>query len=64
VQGTTNKSVTGDTRGRLNHLTIEEAQDAPDVVYCMFIVHGAKALVLFDSGATCPPNLHESIIYH
>jgi hypothetical protein len=33
-------------RGRLNHLTEEEAVDAPDVVIGKFLVCGASALVL------------------
>ena len=43
----------GPTHGRLTHLTTKDAQKAPDVVYGMFLVHGSKASVLFDSGATC-----------
>jgi hypothetical protein len=39
-------------RGRLNHLTEEEATDAPDVVIGKFLVCGTSALVLFDTGAT------------
>jgi hypothetical protein len=39
-------------RGRLNHLTEEEAADAPDVVIGEFLVCGTTALVLFDTGAT------------
>ena len=57
------KDVAGAIRGRLTHLTVDDAQDAPDVVYDMFLVHGAIASVLFDSGATYPPSLHESIAY-
>jgi hypothetical protein len=40
-------------RGRLTHLTEEEARDAPDVVTGEYLINGSKALVLFDSGATC-----------
>ena len=47
------KNVAGATHGRFTHLTTEDAQDAPDMVYGMFLVHGSKASVLFDSGATC-----------
>ena len=43
----------GPTHGRLTHLTMEDAQNTPNVVYGMFLVHGSKATVLFDSGATC-----------
>jgi hypothetical protein len=39
-------------RGRLNHLTEEEATDAPNVVIGEFLVCGTTALVLFDTGAT------------
>jgi hypothetical protein len=39
-------------RGRLNHLTEEEAADAPDIVIGEFLVCGTTALVLFDTGAT------------
>jgi hypothetical protein len=39
-------------RGRLNHLTKEEAADAPGVVISEFLVCGTTALVLFDTGAT------------
>jgi hypothetical protein len=38
--------------GGLNHLTEEEAADAPDVVIGEFLVCGTSALVLFDTGAT------------
>jgi hypothetical protein len=39
-------------RGRLNHLTEEEAADAPDVVIGEFLVCGTTTLVLFDTDAT------------
>jgi hypothetical protein len=39
-------------RGRLNHLTEEDAADAPDIVIGEFLVHGTTALVLFDTSAT------------
>ena len=45
------KNVARTARCRLTHLTMEDTQNAPDVVYGMFIVHGATTLVLFDSGA-------------
>jgi hypothetical protein len=38
---------------RLTHLTAEDAQDAPNAVYGMFLVQGDLASILFDSGATC-----------
>jgi hypothetical protein len=39
-------------RGRLNHLTEEEATDAPDVVISEVLVCGTSSLVLFDTSAT------------
>jgi hypothetical protein len=33
-------------------VTVEEAQDAPDVVICMFLVNDTSAVVLFDSRAS------------
>lgn len=54
VTGAQNTPYKGTTsRGRLTHLTAEDAQTAPDMVYGMFLVQGTKAYVLFDSGATC-----------
>jgi hypothetical protein len=53
AQGAPRKLAVGATRSRLTHLIAEDAQDAPDAVYGMFLVHGVLALVLFHSGATC-----------
>ena len=36
----------------MNHVTVEEAQTASDVVLGKFLVNSAPATVLFDSGAT------------
>jgi hypothetical protein len=38
--------------GRVNHVDIEEAQDAPDVVLGMFFIDATFVVVLFDSGAS------------
>src|SRR6185312_8442755 len=38
--------------GRVNHVAAESTQEAQDVVFGMFLVNSAPALVLFDSGAT------------
>jgi hypothetical protein len=38
--------------GRVNPVTLEEAQEAPDVVIGRFSVNGASIVVLFDSGAS------------
>jgi hypothetical protein len=40
------------TRGRVNHVAVEEAQEAPDVVIGMFLISVTSAVVLFDSGAS------------
>ncbi|WVZ52793.1 hypothetical protein U9M48_003815 [Paspalum notatum var. saurae] len=39
-------------QGQLNHVTAEDATNAPDVVLGEFLVDGTNASVLFDSGAT------------
>ena len=39
-------------RGRVNHVAVEAAQEAPDVVLGMFLVNANTAVVLFDSGAS------------
>jgi hypothetical protein len=35
--------------GKVNHVVVEEAQEAPDVVIGMFFVNDTSAIVLFDS---------------
>jgi hypothetical protein len=40
------------TRGRVNHVAAEEAQEAHDVVIGMFLVNKTSIVVLFDSGAS------------
>jgi hypothetical protein len=37
-------------RGRVNHVAMEEAQEAPDVVIGMFFINDTSVIVLFDSG--------------
>jgi hypothetical protein len=39
-------------RGKVNHVAVEEAQEAPDVVIGTFFVNDLSAVVLFDSGAS------------
>jgi hypothetical protein len=39
-------------RGKVNHVAVEEAQEAPDVVTSTFSVNDISAVVLFDSGAS------------
>jgi hypothetical protein len=38
--------------GRVNHVAVEEAQEAPDVVIGKFLINDTSAIVLFDSGAS------------
>jgi hypothetical protein len=38
--------------GKVNHMTSEEAQQAPDVVLGMFLASSHPATILFDSGAS------------
>jgi hypothetical protein len=38
--------------GRVNHVPMEEALEAPDVVIGMFLVYNTSEVVLFDSGAS------------
>jgi hypothetical protein len=37
---------------KVNHVAMEEAQEAPDVVIGMFFINDTSAVVLFDSGAS------------
>jgi hypothetical protein len=37
--------------GKINHVTVDEPQEGPDVVLSMFSVNSTTAIVLFDSGA-------------
>jgi hypothetical protein len=39
-------------RGRVNHVVVEEAQEAPDVVIGMFLVSDTFVVVMFNSGAS------------
>jgi hypothetical protein len=39
-------------REKVNHVTVEEAQEAPDMVIGTFSVNDLSAVVLFDSGAS------------
>jgi hypothetical protein len=40
------------THVRVNHVAVEEAQEAPDVVICMFLINDTSAVVLLDSRAS------------
>jgi hypothetical protein len=39
-------------RGRINHVAIEDAQEAPDIVLDTFLVNSNTTIILFDSGAS------------
>jgi hypothetical protein len=39
-------------RGRVSHIVVEEAQEAPDVVISMLFVNDTSVVVLFDNGAS------------
>jgi hypothetical protein len=39
-------------RGHLNHVNAEEAEESPDIVMGMFLVHSTRARFLFDSRAS------------
>jgi hypothetical protein len=39
-------------RGRINHVAIEDAQEAPDVVLGTFLVNSNTTIIFFDSGAS------------
>jgi hypothetical protein len=36
----------------VNHVVVEDAQAAPDVIICMILINDNGAIVLFDSGAS------------
>jgi hypothetical protein len=38
--------------GKINHVTVEQAQEAPEVMFGTFLVNSEPASVLFDSGAS------------
>jgi hypothetical protein len=39
-------------RGNVNHVAVDEAQEAPDMVIGMFFINDTSAVVLFDSRAS------------
>jgi hypothetical protein len=50
--GKNQKTQANNARGRLNHVTAEEATEAPNVVLGTFLINSVPAKVLFDSGAS------------
>jgi hypothetical protein len=47
-----NKGQQSYPRGKVNHMSVETAQENPQVVLGMFLVNSIPASVLFDSGAS------------
>jgi hypothetical protein len=41
------------TRGRINHVAIEDAQEAPDIVLGTFLVNSNTTIILFDFYLIC-----------
>jgi hypothetical protein len=39
-------------RGKVNHVAVEETQEAPNVVIGMFFINDTSTVVLFNSGAS------------
>jgi hypothetical protein len=39
-------------RARVNHVAVEDAQEAPDVIIGMILINDSNAIVLFNSGAS------------
>jgi hypothetical protein len=39
-------------REKVNHVTVDEAQEAPDVAIGMFFINDTSTIMLFDSGAS------------
>jgi hypothetical protein len=39
-------------RAHVNHVAVEDAQEAPDIIIGMILVNDSNAIVLFDSGAS------------
>jgi hypothetical protein len=49
---TQGKSYQNQNKGRVNHITTESAQDAPNVALVTYLINSIPATVLFDSGAS------------
>jgi hypothetical protein len=52
ITNTTTSARQNQVRARVNHVAMEEAQAAPDVIIGMILVNDNNAIVLFDSGAS------------
>jgi hypothetical protein len=55
ISGANSVSITAKqnyAHGRVNHVAVVEAKEAPDVVIGMFSINHTSVVVLFDSGAS------------
>jgi 5-methylthioribose kinase len=55
ISGANSVSITAKqnyAHGRVNHVVVVEAEEAPDVVIGMFFINDTSAVVLFDSRAS------------
>jgi hypothetical protein len=52
ITNTTTPARQNQARARVNHVAVEDAQEAPDVIIGMILVNDNNAIVLFDYGAS------------
>jgi hypothetical protein len=52
ITNTTTPARQNQARARVNHVAVEDAQEAPDVIIGMILVNDNNAIVLFDFGAS------------
>jgi hypothetical protein len=52
ITNTTTPARQNQACARVNHVAVEDAQEAPDVIIGMILVNDNNAIVLFDSGAS------------
>jgi predicted aspartyl protease len=52
ITNTTTPARQNQAHARVNHVVVEDAQEAPDVIIGMILVNDNNAIVLFDSGAS------------
>jgi hypothetical protein len=52
ITNTTTPARQNQARVRVNHVAVEDAQEAPDIIIGMILVNDNNAIVLFDSGAS------------
>jgi hypothetical protein len=52
ITNTTTPARQNQAHARVNHVAVEDAQEAPDVIIGMILVNDNNAIMLFDSGAS------------